>query len=324
MKDVVATFGLGEVWAVAFLANGMMNHNWRVDTSTGTYAVKQLRDVQPDEARRQHDTLDQLATAGLPVPRVIRTSEGDSVVEVDGLPYAASAWVSGTFRDGTTLSLAECRDLGALLGRVHHELADVRPAVPERIQLRFCDPAATLVDVERYLAMIAAKDQPDAFDRIAVARLHEERELLSRFGHRRPDAELGAGGWIHGDFHHLNVLWEAGRVSAVLDWDRLKVAPRGYEVARAAELLFWNGTSLDLERIAAFTGGYREAAPISTLDLEEGLRARWWNLLCGLWPLDLHYDRDDRTCDHLFDLRCTRLVWWCANEDALRAAATVR
>ncbi len=324
MREVAGAFGLGEVRAVEYLPNGMMNRNWRVETSSGTYAIKQLRDVEPDPARRQHDTIDQLAVAGLPVPRVIRTGEGDSVVEVDGLAYAASGWVSGGFRDGTTLSLEECRVLGSLLGRVHHELAKVRPPVPDRIRVRLGDPDTTLVDVERYLAMIAAKDEPDAFDRIAVRRLHEERELLSRYGHRRPDPEVGAGGWTHGDFQHYNVLWDSGRVSAVLDWDRLRVAPRGYEVARAAELLFWKGTSFDLERVAAFAGGYRTTAPISTADLEGGLRARWWNLLCGLWPLDAHYDRDDSTCDHLFDLRCARLVWWCVNEDELKAAATAR
>lgn len=322
MRGVAATFGLGEVLTVEHLPDGMMNRNWRVETSSGTYAVKQLRDVAPDPARGQHDTIDQLAAAGLPVPRVIRTGEGDSVVEVDGLPYAASAWVNGGFRDGTTLSLDECRDLGGLLGRVHHELAKVRPAVPERIQLKLGDPTRTLADVERYLALIAAKDEPDTFDRIAVARLHEERELLSEHGHRRPEPELGAGGWTHGDFQHYNVLWDSGRVSAVLDWDRLRIAPRGYEMARASELLFWNGDSFDLDRIAAFAGGYRAVAPIATADLVASLRARWWNLLCGLWPLDAHYDRDDTTCDHLFDLRCARLVWWCAHEDELITAAT--
>ena len=41
----------------------------------------------------------------------------------------------------------------------------------------------------------------------------------------------GQAGWTHGDFHDLQVLWDDGRVSAVLDWDRLGVRRLAAEVA---------------------------------------------------------------------------------------------
>ncbi|MBM7787061.1 phosphotransferase [Tenggerimyces flavus] len=324
MREVAGAFGLGDVLAVAYLPNGMMNRNWRVETSSGTYAIKQLRDVEPDPARRQHDTIDQLAAAGLPVPRVVRTGEGDSVVEVDGLSYAASQWMVGEHREGATLAIAECVELGGLLGVLHHELERVLPDVPDQVEVRVRDHGGAVADAERYLALIAAKDEPDTFDRLAERGLIEGLELLAKYRDRAPKPDIGGGGWIHGDFNHFNVLWEAGSVRAVLDWDRLKAAPRGMEVARAAELLFWQETTFDLKRMAAFIGGYRAVAPIDSSDLLAGLQLRWWNLLCGFWPLDAHYDRNDLTCDHLFEPRCARLAWWCSHEDELIAAATAR
>lgn len=72
-------------------------------------------------------------------------------------------------------------------------------------------------------------------------------------------------------FHDLNLLWSTGqpsRVSAVLDWDRLRVGPLAAEVVRTASLISgYDQTpelrALDLERVAAFTAGYRELIPLS-------------------------------------------------------------
>lgn len=45
-----------------------MNANWRMMTTTGHYAIKQLRDRPPETAREVHQVLPQLAERGLPVP----------------------------------------------------------------------------------------------------------------------------------------------------------------------------------------------------------------------------------------------------------------
>ncbi|MGH3884984.1 MAG: phosphotransferase [Pseudonocardiaceae bacterium] len=60
---------------------------------------------------------------------------------------------------------------------------------------------------------------------------------------------------MHGDFHDLNLLWSSGhpsRVSAVLDWDGLRVGPLAAEVVRTASLVF----------------GYDPAPGLRALDLE--------------------------------------------------------
>ena len=69
-------------------------------------------------------------------------------------------------------------------------------------------------------------------------------------------------GWVHGDFHGLNLLYRGGRVVAVLDWDRLGVQPRAEEAVRAATLIFNDPVTgvLDLARVRRYARAYREAA----------------------------------------------------------------
>jgi hypothetical protein len=98
-------------------------------------------------------------------------------------------------------------------------------------------------------------------------------------------------GYTHGDFQYLNLLWNQGRVSAVLDWDRLDVRPVGLEVARSATLLFGCGDErvLDLARVNAFGNGYRQRRPVA--DLADAVHRLWWERVSNdLWQLRLQYD----------------------------------
>jgi hypothetical protein len=49
---ICEAFQLGGSQTVAYLAQGLMNHNWKITTRTGRYAVKRLLDVPVSTARR--------------------------------------------------------------------------------------------------------------------------------------------------------------------------------------------------------------------------------------------------------------------------------
>ncbi|MFB7334042.1 phosphotransferase [Streptomyces adustus] len=92
------------------------------------------------------------------------------------------------------------------------------------------------------------------FDSAATEALYERRALIARCAEPRPRTDVPAGpfGWTHGDFQYRNLLRDAGRVVAILDWDRLGVRPYGEEVARTAQVQFGVGGVFDLDRVAAF------------------------------------------------------------------------
>jgi homoserine kinase type II len=242
--------------------------------------------------------------------------------------FAALPWVAGAHRSGLSLTCAECEALGGLLGQVHAGLAGVMPAAPAEVVVPVTAVAAARERIDRYLGVIREKGALDAFDRHARRRLLERRELLASAARLRPGdgAVAGPAGWAHGDFHDLNVLWEGGRVSAVLDWDRLGVRPLAGEVARSATLLFGygDGRGLDTGRVAAFSRGYRAVSWLTDEQLRDAVHRLWWERLCDLWQLTWHYERGRASCDHLFGPASALLPWWTAHRGEVVDAFTSR
>jgi len=48
---------------------------------------------------------------------------------------------------------------------------------------------------------------------------------------RLPHADRGGAVFCHGDFHPGNLLWQRGRLSAVIDWSHSRLGPRWWELA---------------------------------------------------------------------------------------------
>ncbi|MET8162510.1 phosphotransferase [Sphaerisporangium sp. NPDC005289] len=77
---------------------------------------------------------------------------------------------------------------------------------------------------------IAPDKHQDDFDQRVTELLEQRKLLIEKYADLRSADEvpLGPFGWTHGDFQHLNVMWQGGKVVAVLDWDRIRVPPFQY------------------------------------------------------------------------------------------------
>jgi homoserine kinase type II len=257
--------------------------------------------------------------AGLePVPEG-QSSRNWRVVTASG-GFTVQPWAPGRHRSGAQLDLAECRRLGEVLGDLHGALAELStPTGPSSAHpVRSADEVRGLLD--GYANLIASLQRPDDFDIVALAHLRWRRRVLDECGHLCPDGEELELGWTHGDFHHLNVLWDGSAISAVLDWDRLGLRPVADELAQAALLIFGDGPELDLPRISAFVTGYRSMRRLTDGQLADALHRLWWHGLAGVWPLDIRYDHADTSCDQLFLVNAARLQWWTSRREQVLAA----
>ncbi|SEH01764.1 homoserine kinase type II [Nonomuraea solani] len=310
-------FGLGAIQDATFLAEGLMNRNWRLDTVTGAYALKLLRDVPAETARRNALVLGALASAGLPVCAPVKTRDGAAVLEIDSRHYLLSPWAHGTHIEGVDLPLAEVADFGALVASLHQALSDqapvLLPTADVRPRAKVTSPDVALAKADRLLTAISAIDEPNTFDEQARQLLEERKVLLDKHG-ASPPAEgeaPGPFGWTHGDLQYRNVLRRKGKVTAVLDWDRVAVKPLAEEVARTAQVQFGGELGrLDLDRVAAFVGGYRTVMPVSRADLADAVHRLWWKRMSDYWIFEFHYDRDDHGPDSLMAPSERLLAWW--------------
>lgn len=228
LAEVCSAAGLGEL------------HDF--ETASGSFAIKQLMDINAERAETQLDLLSKLAAHGLPVP----VPHSSGVQTLGNMSFIIFPWVRGKHLSSPEMSLAQCVELGSLLREVHEALASLLPP-PGEATLLNQDPSDTLRYTEKLLNMIDARPEPDEIDAIARANLTWRQRLVPEISHLRPQGSVcGPPGWTHGDFHHNNILWHNGSVSAIVDWDRVKVV-------RNQRMLRW-WTAHRAEVASAFSG----------------------------------------------------------------------
>ncbi len=309
---------------------------------------------------QQHRATAALASLGLPVAPPLADRDGHTVAVFGGRRYALHPWVEGRHRGGGELSPSECRRLGALLGRVHrgleHVIGQIMGYVGPVAQLGHlgqltrgatglaapaarrpataflgrvappapasADPADTYALIERLLVRIRGRRRRNGFDELAEHRLLERRDLLGQHAHRRPHGgRAPAWGWVHGDFHPLNLLYQAAEPAAIIDWDRLGVRPRAEEVVRAAVIFFLRPDGgLELAKVRAYARAYRHGTCTDAAELAEAVHRVWWERLNDFWILRWHYERNDHRADAQFAATAALVLWWTRHAPAVHDA----
>jgi Ser/Thr protein kinase RdoA (MazF antagonist) len=285
--------------------------SWRLATDTAAYLLKEFTDVARRRVVFRHWVTNALAEAGLPVPTPIPTHDGRWLATADGRRYALYPWVDGRRRDGLELSLAQCHELGALLGRLHAALDALTPPVQQTLLIPTSHAATAVADIDTTLTALPADG--DDFDALAERRLRERRAMLTELAdHQPPEMDTAMVGYVHGDFHAGNLVYGRTRqVTAIVGWGRLAIAPYGGELVRAAVLLFGHPDErgLDLERIEAFVAGHASAFPLDSGQIQAAAHRLWWEYLCDVVALRRRYlDREVPGTTGL-------VTWWTEHLD---------
>ena len=315
----------GEPLSCQPVTQGLLNRGYRLATTRGAYFLKQHLDAPTadrDTITRQHRATQRLHALGLPVAPPLADAAGRTVAVIGGRCYALHPWIEGRHRDGAQLTAAGSRRLGALLGHVHTCLAQVMEAPPPGGAYESADPEQTVRVVDELLRLARTHLPRDGFDELAEHRLAERRTLLAEHAHRRPPP-AAAGGWVHGDFHPLNLLYRGAEPAAIVDWDRLGVQPRAEEAVRAAAIFFVQPTGrLALPKVRAYARAYRRAAGADAAELAAAVHRVWWERLNDFWILRWRYQLHDRRADPQFPAVSALAVWWTREYDAVRDAFT--
>ncbi|WNO73476.1 phosphotransferase [Streptomyces sp. AM8-1-1] len=302
---------------------GLLNRGYRLSTTRGAYFLKHHLDGDREAIARQHRATKRLQALGVPVAPPVEDTEGGTVAVIGGRCYALHPWVDGRHRDGAHLTTAQSRRLGSLLGLVHTCLDQVMEVDhTERGEYESADPEETFALIDELLSLARATRPHDAFDTLAEHRLVERRALLERHaGHRPPPGS--AGGWVHGDFHPLNLLYRGAEPAAIVDWDRLGVQPRAEEAVRAAAIFFVQPAGeLELPKVRAYARAYRRAAGADAAELAAAVHRVWWERLNDFWILRWRYQLNDRRADPQFPAVSALAVWWTSEYEAVRDAFT--
>lgn len=264
------------------IALGMVNANMRVAAGGAAYVLKRIdRTVMtPAQVQEVCDIQSRLQAAGLPVPGIIRNASGDAVTLTADASYVLYPWVAGRHYRRGEIPARAAYAMGQALGEVQHALAGMLPSVPYSPP----DPAVAATQLRQLLLL--AEQGPDPIDTIACDVLRHKRSTVASLAHLAPSLSALPAQWVHGDYQETNVLFDDDdQVTAVLDWDNLRLRPRGYEFMRAFAYCFRQGAP----ECEPFFKGY--AAVLRPEPDEVSLYPALWCYVSATrtWPINQRY-----------------------------------
>lgn len=249
--SIAMVFGLGRVVEQpTFAARGELGRIWRMDTSSGTYAVKELFLDDPGDGRE--DVAFQLAAAGagVPLPAPVATLAGDVICRVGDRRIRVYEWVD---LDGD--ALVDDAAAGALLARIHlvgHPASATAPWYTDGVgEARWEDVVSQ--------ALASDADWAEPLADLVPGLLEAERSTVLPAARSVPFPLIGC----HLDFNPQNVVVDMEGRAVVLDWEN----SGGGVPEREVVMALWEfGTVGDdddvLRRAAAFVRGYRDAGGV--------------------------------------------------------------
>ncbi|WP_437976263.1 homoserine kinase [Sorangium sp. So ce295] len=276
-RRIGALYGL-EIADVRGLLAGSVNSNFALTLADGRGQVflRVYEEQQLGAASREARMLEHLAAGGVATPQPLRRrdaapSDKDAasagaafVAEHAGKPVALFPWVGGASLCQARVTPDATRRVGAALARVHLVGASFEGANASRFDLDGLDqrlrglrspaPAAGATSTAPAPAPALPPDVAAAVDEL-TGRLERIRAAAPR--------TPGPQTLIHGDLFRDNVLWEAGEISALLDFESASRGSAAFDLA--VTMLAWCfGDDLDPDLVSALAAGYTAVRPLST------------------------------------------------------------
>lgn len=293
LEQVATDFALGTIESVTQNEEGVLNTNYLVRTSTGTYFIKSVREkLQKDlpyiaEAERfMHER-------GIPAVCMLSNKNG-------GLFSVQGSFVYSVYPFTESDRLHQYSDedyarMGALLGRIHQAGGS---DIPEPLQTRWYrerDPQQTLEELRTYRAQILARDTREPVDEEFLTYIDLKTRLIE---HMTPSPALAHDTLAHGDYHARNLLIhpETRDIIGVCDWEKAAMTPRAYELARSALYVAFSEDYAGKDAAAtarAFIAGYQSTYPIDTKEMKDGFSMRLNRILLSVWIEEHYYVRKD-------------------------------
>lgn len=220
---------------VAPIPVGTATINYLVtDRAGGRWFAKVYRDRTRLRREREAVELAEFARAGrVPVPGVRRTRDGKLVEDVGPVPMSLWAYVADAETAEGGLAGDRWRAVGAVLGRLHHHLADHPAAAPAvRSACGVCDVERSRAGYDRLIAAYRRRGTLDPFEAWALDAAKQRRSLLDRVAVILAGLPGLTEQIVHGDLAAPNLMLRGDTVAAVIDFQ--PPAPRSvsWEIAR--------------------------------------------------------------------------------------------
>lgn len=283
--EALSCWSIGELREAALPRDGSVNRTVLLETSTASYALrtcrksKQVKDLQNECAMIQY-----VAQQGLPALAPVLLPNGLPYLNLNQQLYILFPKATGQQIARASLGAKQLQEMGKCLAQLTLALEHYPTRDIYRRTFEF-NLTKTLARLEFLEGRIKDFPTPGLDEDAALGRIRQHRALLQT---QEPSTKCEHLHFqvSHGDFHDGNIFFEDDKISAIIDWDQLRVAPRYFELLRTTSFLL---QELEPNLVRSFARGFLENYPVDTGELGATIKLYTAERAHNVWLLETIY-----------------------------------
>ncbi len=247
------------------VTGGLLHRMWRIETTGGVYAVKQLAahiDLNDPLIRRNYEWAETVAAsfAAQGVPAIAALNrDGQHVFAVEGSYFLVYPWVDAVALSTETISEPHAVKIAGVLAKIHQlKLPLLLPEAPVFVPYS-----------SAYLLELIEKAEDCHCPFAADLRQHQDALLAMNQAYAAAIPALQKVQCIvHGDLDQKNVLWDQQQQPILIDWEAAGLLNPCYDLINTC--LYWSGMTtvhFDQAVFLKMIQAYQEAGGVIDLNV---------------------------------------------------------
>ncbi|RYZ88686.1 MAG: hypothetical protein EOP06_10535 [Proteobacteria bacterium] len=266
LSEVLTKWDIRRVDSLRQAESGVSNRVFLLKTERGSFALRAYRVMPRERLDWEHRIIQQASGVGIPTPLQIPTDTDASYLNWKGGQYALFPWIEDEQLERKELTPNHARAMGRFLADMEQRFGNLNVLDAPRQRLVVQEEGSTdkaLTGIEELLRIIRALPHHSAQETLALSYLQGQQRWLKSLSRRALSQHEYHLRLIHGDYQNNNLFFSQGAVSAIIDWERARLAPGGWDIVRALHLMF----ELEPTLCRAFVQGYQSVTSIDASEL---------------------------------------------------------
>ena len=291
IEQLLARYDIGDLKSFNGIESGVENTNYFLDVDNKghlqRYVLTLFEYLPVNKLPFFINYTDELKASGLPVPNPVRDINGIALQSVKGKPTLIVKCFKGKHPESKRLSIDQCQQIGSMLANIH--IAGQNSSICQENQR-----GISWLDAQQK-RLIPLLDQDDA---------SFMAEQWQRISSSLKAFEQLSTGLIHGDLFHNNVLFNRGKISAVIDFYQACNDWLIYDLAITVnDWCLLRNLELDPLRLKALANSYAQIRPFTDDEMKawplmlQLAAFRFWisRLITFVFPESLLYEEHQRS-----------------------------
>ncbi len=281
-EKIVKLYNLGKLINFKLNPGGAVNYNFDFKTSSGEYIVRlishKMTKWKEDKLSLEFKLLRFLKENKFPyeTPQPLVNKKGKFLLKLNG----KYLWVYEKIPGEINYKFGNVREVAKALATFHK--LTKKFSIPknqkyqtlEFLNLNYC----------KIRKKISKLEKPNKVDKLVIKNLDLFESELKRITKENYRENLIL---THSDFGNHNLLFENGKVKAILDFDNLSINPKAKEIAYPIKRMCFKNDTLDKRKINSFLEEYQKINKITKQEkgvlidmmILDSCNAFWWMYL---------------------------------------------